>query len=72
VLDRLRGATNDAETRAAVNDLQRRLYDDPPALFLAWPVVARAVSKDFEVPTEAGRDVMGSLWQWRPAAAPRP
>jgi peptide/nickel transport system substrate-binding protein len=72
VLDRLRGATNDAETRAAVNDLQRRLYDDPPALFLAWPVVARAVSRDFEVPTEAGRDVMGSLWQWRPAAAPRP
>jgi hypothetical protein len=32
-----------------------------------WPIVARAVSNRFVVPGEAGRDVMGSLWQWRPA-----
>jgi ABC-type transport system substrate-binding protein len=67
VLDRLRRARSDEETRVAVSDLQKILHDDPPALFLMWPIVARAVSNRFVVPGEAGRDVMGSLWQWRPA-----
>jgi hypothetical protein len=35
-------------------------------VFLAWPQVARAVSTRFLVPAERGRDVIGSLWQWRP------
>ena len=69
VLDRLRHARSDEETRTAVCDLLETLYDDPPAIFLAWPVVARAVSESFVVPDESGRDVMGSVWQWRPAAA---
>lgn len=71
VLDRLRGARTDEETRTAVCDLLRILYDDPPAIFLAWPVVARAVSETFVVPAESGRDVMGSVWQWKPAAPRR-
>ena len=72
VLDKLRAAPSETETRAAVNEFQRILYDDPPAIFLAWPVVARAVSSTFAVPGESGRDVMGSLWQWRPASRPAP
>jgi ABC-type transport system substrate-binding protein len=68
VLDRLRRSEGDEETRAAVSDLQNILHDDPPAVFLMWPIVARAVSNRFVVPNEAGRDVMGSLWQWRAAS----
>lgn len=67
VLDRLRRARSDEETRTAVCDLLRLLYDDPPAIFLAWPVVARAVSDTFIVPGDSGPDVMGSVWQWKPA-----
>lgn len=72
VLDKLRTAPSETDTRAAVSEFQQILYDDPPAIFLAWPVVARAVSNTFVVPGESGRDVMGSLWQWRPASKPAP
>jgi ABC-type transport system substrate-binding protein len=67
-LERLRNASNETETRAAVLDVQRAFNDDPPAVFLAWPEIARAVSRKFQVPAERSRDVIGSLWQWRPAA----
>jgi peptide/nickel transport system substrate-binding protein len=71
VLERLRIATDENEIRTAASDLQRVLHDDPPAIFLVWPKIARAVSSSFEVPLpdEPGkevRDIMGSLWQWRP------
>ena len=72
VLDRLRRAASDNESRLAVNEFLQILYDDPPAVFLAWPVVARAVSNNFVVPAETGRDVMGSLWQWQPVSKPSP
>jgi hypothetical protein len=43
--------------------------DDPPAIFLAWSVRARAISNRFVVPPpEAGRDVIGTLRLWKPAA----
>jgi len=71
VLDRLRRTTSESAIRTAVSDLQQILHDDPPAIFIAWPQVARVVSSRFEVPVEAGRDVISSLWQWRPAAARR-
>jgi ABC-type transport system substrate-binding protein len=66
VLDRMRKTTDDAAIRTAVSDLQQVFFDDPPAIFLAWPRVARVVSNRFVVPDEKGRDVMSSLWQWRP------
>jgi peptide/nickel transport system substrate-binding protein len=66
VLDRIRHATTDAETRQAASELQQILYDDPPAIFIAWLNVSRAVSTDFNVPYEEGRDVMTGLYQWRP------
>ena len=68
VLDRLRRSTSDQETRAALNELQTILRDDPPAVFMMWPIVVRAVSTRFQVPDEPGRDIMGSLWHWRPAS----
>lgn len=73
VLDRLRRAVRDDETRAAVNDLQRVLYEDPPAVFLAWGEASRAVRNDFVVPEAAAPDVIGSLWQWhrRPSVSAR-
>jgi peptide/nickel transport system substrate-binding protein len=64
-LDRLRRAQSDAETRSALSDLQRVLYEDPPAVFLAWGEGTRAVRHDFVVPADSPPDIMGSLWQWR-------
>lgn len=72
VLGRMRSAATDSEIRQTVNEFQRIIYDDPPAIFLTWPVVARAVSAAFTVPDEPGRDVMGSLWQWKPAPGSSP
>ena len=41
-LDRVRHARSDDEYRAAVAGLQQNFMDDPPAIFLAWSVRARA------------------------------
>jgi peptide/nickel transport system substrate-binding protein len=67
-LDRVRHAANDDEYRAGVAAFQHAIVDDPPAIFLAWSQRARAVSTRFEVPVEPGRDVLGTLRLWRPAA----
>jgi ABC-type transport system substrate-binding protein len=64
-LDRIRAAASDAEFRAAVADLQQVFYEDPPAVFLAWPHDTRAIDRSFSVPYEPDRDVLGSLWQAR-------
>jgi peptide/nickel transport system substrate-binding protein len=68
-LDRLRAAIKDEDIKTAVADLQRAFYDDPPAVFLDWMQTARAVSRSVLVQNEPGRDVMGTIQQWRPAAA---
>jgi peptide/nickel transport system substrate-binding protein len=65
VLDRLRHATTDQEIRAHVGELQRTLYEDPPAIFIAWPYSSRAVSTAFDVPQEPNADILGNIWQWR-------
>ena len=67
VLDKLRRTTEDAQIREGVSELQQVLHDDPPAIFIAWPKVARVVSSRFAVQGEAGRDVLSNLWQWKPA-----
>jgi peptide/nickel transport system substrate-binding protein len=67
-LDAIRHAASDDEYKRAVGDFQRALVDDPPGIFLAWSQRARAVSTRFEVPTEAGRDILSTLRRWRPAA----
>jgi peptide/nickel transport system substrate-binding protein len=68
ILDRIRHATSEDETRAATAELQRILYDDPPAIFVAWLQATRAVSSRFSVPAEPDRDVMSTVADWRPTA----
>jgi peptide/nickel transport system substrate-binding protein len=70
-LDHIRHAANDHEYKAGVTAFQRAMVDDPPAIFLAWSERARAVSTRFEVPVEAGRDILSTLRLWRPAGIPR-
>ena len=69
VLDRIRGAQSEDETRAAVAELLRVMHDDPPAAFIAWQKTSRAVSARFDVAAEPDRDILTNAWMWRPSAA---
>lgn len=66
--DEVRGAATEADYRGAVAKLHRAFVDDPPAIFLAWSVRARAVSKRFNVQAEEGRDVLSTLRLWKPTS----
>lgn len=67
--DRVRHSANDAEYTQAIAGLQQAFMDDPPGIFLAWSVRARAISKRFTVPpSEPGRDILATLRLWKPAA----
>ena len=65
-LDRVRHADSDDSLRGAITGLQQTFVDDPPAIFLAWSVRARAVNKRFVVHVEEGRDILGTLRLWKP------
>ena len=65
VLSDLRYAATDDEVTRAAWAFQTILYDDPPAIFLAVPRRARAVSRRFDVPAVPGEDVMETVWRWR-------
>ena len=67
-LEALRSSVTDAAIRAAASEVQRILFEEAPAVFLASVEDARAVSRRFVVPDEPGRDVVETLWQWRVAA----
>jgi peptide/nickel transport system substrate-binding protein len=69
ILDQLKAARSDGEAKAAVADLARLFYDDPPAAFLAWQEQTRAVSRKFDVGPDDKRDILANLWQTRPAGA---
>lgn len=69
--DAIRAAASDAEYRAAAGQLQRALFEDPPALFLAWSQRTRAVSRRFSVPLEPGQDPVANFWRWAPDASQR-
>jgi ABC-type transport system substrate-binding protein len=65
-LDAVRHAPSGDAYLQAVAGVQQAMMDDPPAIFLAWMEVARAVSKRFDVPpVPAGRDIMAGLRQWK-------
>jgi len=79
-LDQLRVSSDESTVRANVGDLQRIFFDDPPAIFIAWPRVARVVSSKFVIPedatafdesvkrtTDAGQDVITGIWKWHSA-----
>lgn len=70
-LDRMRVAVTDDELRAATAAFQQRLIDDPPAAFLAWGRVSRAVTRRFELP-EPGIDIYQTIAKWKPAPSRRP
>ena len=74
VLDRVRAARSDDETRAAVQALQRTMHEDPPAVFLYWAQTSRAVSRRFVLPAGDDVDIIRSIDRWqivaRDAAAP--
>jgi peptide/nickel transport system substrate-binding protein len=65
--ERARHAASDDEVRAAAGSIQQAFVDDPAAVFLAWSVRARAVSKRFDVQAEEGRDVLSTIRLWKPA-----
>jgi ABC-type transport system substrate-binding protein len=66
--DRVREAETESAYRTAIGNLVRVFWDDPPAVFLAWSVRARAISTRFDVPSEEGRDVLSTLRLWKPSA----
>jgi peptide/nickel transport system substrate-binding protein len=66
-LDRVRRSSTDEEYRAAMAGVQEAFTEDPPAIFLAWSVQARAVSKRFDVPpAERDRDILSNVHLWKP------
>ncbi len=67
-LDRVRYAASDEEYRHSVEAVQQAFVDDPPAIFLAWSVRARAITNRFVVPPpEPGREILSNLRLWKPA-----
>jgi ABC-type transport system substrate-binding protein len=69
VLDRMRTSTNDTEMRTAAHELQRRMVVDPPAAFLAWGRVSRAVTRRVVLPSTVD-DIYQTIAKWKPAARP--
>ena len=68
-LDRARLAMSEDQMREAVAEVQQAFFDDPPAIFLVWPQVTRAVDRKFDISQSGGGDVIGTIWQWRYASA---
>jgi peptide/nickel transport system substrate-binding protein len=56
-------STNEAATRSAVSKLQRVMYEDPPAIFVAWTTRTRAINKRFAFPSTE-RDPLVTISQW--------
>ena len=71
-LDKMREAYTDEAVRAAVTDAQRIMFEDPPAVFLAWQQNLRAVTTQYDVPVDPDRDLMATIARWRPRQAPAP
>jgi peptide/nickel transport system substrate-binding protein len=70
VLDRVRQARTDGDTRAAVHALQKTMFDDPPAVFIHWAYASRALSRRVVVPADDGNDVIRSVDVWRRVDGP--
>ena len=60
----LKRTTNEAAMRSATARLQRAMFLDPPALFLAWNERSRVVRRNFQIVQEEGRDPLQMLWRW--------
>jgi peptide/nickel transport system substrate-binding protein len=64
-LDAIRHAPNDMEYRRAFRAYQNALFEDPPAVFLAFGEVTRAVSKRFQVIAPPRSDILPTIADWR-------
>ena len=60
----IRTSTSEAAVRSATRRLQRLMFNDPPALFLAWTERARAIRTDIVVPEGEAYDLMFTLSSW--------
>lgn len=69
--DAVRSAGTESSYRMAVANLVETFANDPPGIFLAWSVRARAISKRFDVQGEEGRDVLSTLRFWKPTGVQR-
>jgi peptide/nickel transport system substrate-binding protein len=67
ILDAMRRAPDDAAFKAAAVAFQRRLHEDPPAIFLAWGRTSRAVSNRFEIPA-GDEDIYHTIARWKLAS----
>jgi peptide/nickel transport system substrate-binding protein len=67
-LDSIRRAPDDSMYKAGVAAFWRAIVDDPPAVFIAWPERARAVSTRFAVPSDPDTDVLNTLHLWKPTS----
>lgn len=65
VLDQMRNAVDDTALKTATGAFQRRLQEDPPAAFLAWGRVSRAVTRRFDMP-ETEDDIYQTITRWKP------
>jgi ABC-type transport system substrate-binding protein len=64
--DHIRASEDDEQYKTGVAAFQKAIVEDPPAIFIAWSRRARAVTKRFDIPVEAERDILGTLRSWRP------
>lgn len=67
-LDQIRVARNDDELRAAVRALQDVMKNDPPAIFIAYPEMARAVSNEYGLPG-GDEDIFHTIARWTTSGA---
>lgn len=63
-LDQMRYARTPEETKAAVQRVQDVMREDPPAIFIAYPQVARAVNRRFAIPS-GEEDIFHTIARWR-------
>lgn len=67
-LEDIRQASTDSDYREAFQRFQRAVFEDPPAIFLAWGETARAVSRRFNVIKAPGGDIRMSISDWKLAS----
>jgi peptide/nickel transport system substrate-binding protein len=70
-LDSLISSVGNDGYRHGVSLVQQALMDDPPAVFLAWREVTRALSRRFEVTVEPGHDIRETISSWTLAGQPQ-
>lgn len=64
-LEDIQRATGENEYKEAFSRFQNAIFDDPPAIFLAWGETARAVSRRFNVVKAPGGDIRMSISDWK-------